>query len=89
VFYRIDWDGNEPVSQVMFSGDFLFAGSIGRTDLAGGDYRKMQDSLRERILPLRDDVVVLPGHGPQTSIGRERVTNPFLAELTPPREAGA
>ncbi len=66
----------------MFSGDFLFAGSIGRTDLTGGSHPQMQESLRDRVLPLADDIVVLPGHGPQTSIGRERATNPFLAELT-------
>ena len=65
----------------MFSGDFLFNGSIGRTDLTGGDHGRMQDSLRERVLPLPDDIVVLPGHGMQTSIGRERQINPFLAEL--------
>lgn len=85
VYYRVDWDGTGvtegTVSQIMFSGDFLFAGSIGRTDLTGGDHDQMLTSLRERILPLPDDVVVLPGHGPQTSIGRERATNPFLAEL--------
>lgn len=81
VFYRMDWTGPEPVSQVMFSGDFLFNGSIGRTDLTGGDHGQMQDSLRTRILPLPDDIVVLPGHGAQTSIGRERAINPFLAEL--------
>jgi glyoxylase-like metal-dependent hydrolase (beta-lactamase superfamily II) len=65
----------------MFSGDFLFNGSIGRTDLTGGDHGQMQASLRDRILPLPDDVVVLPGHGAQTSIGRERAINPFLAEV--------
>ncbi|MBC7633163.1 MBL fold metallo-hydrolase [Aeromicrobium sp.] len=81
VVYRLDHDGPEVVSQVMFSGDFLFAGSIGRTDLAGGSHLQMQQSLRDRVLPLADDVVVLPGHGPETSIGRERATNPFLAEL--------
>jgi hydroxyacylglutathione hydrolase len=81
VFYRVDYDGPEDVSQVMFSGDFLFAGSIGRTDLAGGSHPQMQDSLRDRVLPLADDIVVLPGHGGQTSVGRERATNPFLAEL--------
>ena len=81
LFYRLDWDGPEDVSQIMFSGDFLFAGSIGRTDLAGGSHPQMLDSLRNRVLPLADDVVVLPGHGPQSSIGRERATNPFLAEL--------
>jgi hydroxyacylglutathione hydrolase len=81
VFYRVDYEGPEDVSQVMFSGDFLFAGSIGRTDLNGGSHPQMQDSLRDRVLPLDDDIVVLPGHGGQTSIGRERATNPFLAEL--------
>lgn len=81
LFYRVDYDGPEDVSQIMFSGDFLFAGSIGRTDLAGGSHPQMQESLRTRVLPLADDVVVLPGHGPQSSIGRERATNPFLAEL--------
>ena len=81
VFYRVDYDGPEEVSQVMFSGDFLFAGSIGRTDLTGGSHDEMTKSLRDRVLPLADDVVVLPGHGPQTSVGRERVTNPFLAEV--------
>ena len=53
----------------------------GRTDLNGGSHPQMQDSLRDRVLPLDDDIVVLPGHGGQTSIGRERAANPFLAEL--------
>ncbi len=65
----------------MLSGDLLFAGSIGRTDLPGGDHPTMLRSLREKVLPLADDVVVLPGHGEQTSIGRERATNPFLLDL--------
>ena len=69
------------VSEVMFSGDLLFAGSIGRTDLPGGDHDAMLRSLRDKVLTLPDDVVVLPGHGEQTSIGRERATNPFLLEL--------
>jgi glyoxylase-like metal-dependent hydrolase (beta-lactamase superfamily II) len=69
------------VSEVMFSGDLLFAGSIGRTDLPGGDHPTMLRSLREKVLTLRDDIVVLPGHGEQTSIGRERATNPFLLDL--------
>ena len=71
----------EGVSAVMFSGDLLFAGSIGRTDLPGGDHATMMRSLREKVLPLADDIVVLPGHGEQTAIGRERATNPFLLEL--------
>ena len=65
----------------MFSGDLLFAGSIGRTDLPGGDHPTMLRSLTEKVLPLADDIVVLPGHGEQTSIGRERATNPFLLDL--------
>ncbi|SDR92151.1 Glyoxylase, beta-lactamase superfamily II [Nocardioides scoriae] len=69
------------VSEVMFSGDLLFAGSIGRTDLPGGDHPTMLRSLREKVLTLPDDVVVLPGHGEQTSIARERATNPFLQDL--------
>jgi hydroxyacylglutathione hydrolase len=71
----------EDVSEVMFSGDLLFAGSIGRTDLPGGDHEAMLRSLRAKVLTLPDDVVVLPGHGEQTSIGRERATNPFLLDL--------
>jgi len=68
---------------VMFSGDLLFAGSIGRTDLPGGDYQAILDSLARVCLTLPDDVQVLPGHGPQTIIGAERASNPFLAGLVP------
>ena len=71
----------QDVSEVMFSGDLLFAGSIGRTDLPGGDHATMLRSLAGKVLPLADDVVVLPGHGEQTSIGRERATNPYLQDL--------
>lgn len=71
------------VSEVMFSGDLLFEGSIGRTDLPGGDHGAMLRSLATKVLPLGDDVVVLPGHGGQTSIGRERVANPYLQDLHP------
>ena len=73
--------GGADVSEVMFSGDLLFAGSIGRTDLPGGDHPTMLRSLREKVLTLPDDIVVLPGHGEQTSIGRERATNPYLLEV--------
>jgi glyoxylase-like metal-dependent hydrolase (beta-lactamase superfamily II) len=72
---------HDEVPEVMLSGDLLFAGSIGRTDLPGGDHPTMLRSLRDKVLPLADDVVVLPGHGEQTSIGRERASNPFLLEL--------
>lgn len=80
--------GRDEVSEVMFSGDLLFAGSIGRTDLPGGDHPTMLRSLRERVLTLPDDIVVLPGHGEQTSIGRERDTNPFLLDLQTDQTAG-
>jgi glyoxylase-like metal-dependent hydrolase (beta-lactamase superfamily II) len=70
------------ISEVMFAGDLLFAGSIGRTDLPGGDHPTMLRTLRDKVLALPDDIAVLPGHGEQTSIGRERATNPFLLELT-------
>ena len=67
--------------RVMFAGDTLFAGSIGRTDLPGGDMRTMTTTLRTKLLPLPDDTVVLPGHGPSTTIGRERTSNPYLLNL--------
>jgi len=68
---------------VFFSGDLLFAGSIGRTDLPGGDYPTILRSLARVCLALPDETVVLSGHGPQTTIGTERRTNPFLAGLKP------
>ncbi|MGB0102417.1 MAG: MBL fold metallo-hydrolase [Nocardioides sp.] len=80
VTFRSPYD-REDVSEVMFSGDLLFAGSIGRTDLPGGDHATMLQSLKAKVLPLADDIVVLPGHGEQTSVGRERATNPFLQDL--------
>ncbi|HUZ22218.1 MAG TPA: MBL fold metallo-hydrolase [Streptosporangiaceae bacterium] len=67
----------------LFSGDLLFAGSIGRADLPGGDYATILDSLARVCLPLQDETVVLSGHGPQTTIGAERATNPYLAGLAP------
>jgi hydroxyacylglutathione hydrolase len=85
ITFRTPYDGAD-VSEVMFSGDLLFAGSIGRTDLPGGDHATMLRSLAEKVLPLPDDVVVLPGHGEQTSIGQERATNPYLLELARPGE---
>jgi hydroxyacylglutathione hydrolase len=80
--------GAEAVAEVMFSGDLLFAGSIGRTDLPGGDHATMLRTLRDKVLTLPDDVAVLPGHGEQTSIARERATNPFLLELVADETAG-
>jgi hydroxyacylglutathione hydrolase len=96
VTFRTPWlapeaTGTPPagdISEVMFSGDLLFAGSIGRTDLPGGDHATMLRSLATKVLPLADDIVVLPGHGDQTSIGRERATNPFLQDLVSDEAAG-
>jgi hydroxyacylglutathione hydrolase len=65
-------------ARVVFVGDVLFAGSIGRVDLPGGDYETLLRSIREKLLPLGDDVRVLSGHGPETTIGRERRSNMFL-----------
>ncbi len=69
----------EPLKR-LFVGDTLFAGSIGRTDLPGGDYRTLIHSIREVLFPLGDAAVVYPGHGEPTTIGEERRTNPFLVE---------
>ena len=91
VIFRSPYGDNGDVtdiSEVMFSGDLLFQGSIGRTDLPGGDHPAMLHSLRTKVLTLPDDIVVLPGHGEQTSIGRERATNPFLLELVDDGSAG-
>jgi glyoxylase-like metal-dependent hydrolase (beta-lactamase superfamily II) len=63
---------------VAFAGDVLFAGSIGRTDLPGGDYETLLASIERELLSLPDDTIVYPGHGPETTVGRERRTNPFL-----------
>ena len=62
----------------VIGGDVLFAGSIGRTDLPGGDFEQLMDSIRTRLLVLPDDTVVLSGHGPATTIGEERNSNPFI-----------
>ena len=64
--------------RAAFVGDVLFAGSIGRTDLPGGDHEGLISVIRQKLLPLGDDVRVFPGHGPVTTIGVERLTNPFL-----------
>ncbi len=63
---------------VLFDGDVLFQQGIGRTDLPGGDYETLMDSIQKRLMPLPDETIVLSGHGPSTSIGQERATNPFL-----------
>ena len=78
--------GHSPGSVVYFSraerlaivGDVLFAGSVGRTDLPRGDDRLLLKSIKDKLLPLGDDVAIISGHGPTTTIGKERTTNPFL-----------
>ena len=67
-----------PDAPLLFAGDLLFAGSIGRTDLPGGSYPAMLDSLARVVLPMDDETVVHPGHGPATTVGRERAANPYL-----------
>ena len=67
-----------PAQQKLIAGDTLFAGSIGRTDLPGGSYEKIIRSLHEKVLALPDETLVVPGHGPVTTIGDERESNPFL-----------
>jgi glyoxylase-like metal-dependent hydrolase (beta-lactamase superfamily II) len=78
VFSTTTGDGDE----VILAGDTLFAGSIGRTDLPGGDTATLLRSVRDKLLTRDDAAHVLPGHGPTTTIGRERASNPFLRELT-------
>lgn len=68
----------QPDLQVAFVGDVVFAGSIGRTDLPGGDYRTLMASIRGAVLTLPDDTRLLPGHGPETTVAHERRYNPFL-----------
>jgi len=63
---------------LLFCGDTLFAGSIGRTDLPGGSYEKIMESIKSTLLLLPDDTVILPGHGPSSTMGRERKVNPYL-----------
>jgi hydroxyacylglutathione hydrolase len=79
VLFRLPADAAD--AEACLSGDVLFAGSIGRTDLPGGDHAAMLNSLATKILTLRDDTLVLPGHGPTTTIGAERDSNPFLRGL--------
>lgn len=81
-----------PVAQyppVMFSGDLLFEGSIGRTDLPGGDMDEMVASLARVVLPMSDETAVLPGHGATTTIGAERATNPYLQQVADQLRSGS
>jgi glyoxylase-like metal-dependent hydrolase (beta-lactamase superfamily II) len=70
-----------PVENKLIAGDTLFRDSIGRTDLPGGDYEQILRSIHDKLLPLEDATAVIPGHGPNTTIGRERAKNPFLQGL--------
>jgi glyoxylase-like metal-dependent hydrolase (beta-lactamase superfamily II) len=82
VMFRLP-PGGAVAEQLLVSGDVLFQGSIGRTDLPGGSYEQMLNSLATKVLPLDDGTIVLPGHGGATTIGSERATNPYLAEAAP------
>lgn len=73
-------DADAASDRVLFSGDLVFAGSIGRTDFPRGSVEDMFRSLVDTVLPLEDDTLILSGHGPDTTVGRERATNPFLAQ---------
>jgi hydroxyacylglutathione hydrolase len=66
--------------QLLVGGDVLFAGGVGRWDLPGGDVEVLFSGIRQKLFPLGDAVTVLPGHGPPTKIGTERLTNPFVSE---------
>lgn len=79
VVYRLAAAGDRP--EVIFTGDTLFAGSVGRSDLPGGSHEQLLDSIKARLLSRPDDAVLLPGHGPSSTIGSERAVNPFLADL--------
>jgi len=68
----------ESTEGVLFTGDTLFAGSVGRTDLSGGSWEVLMHSIQTKLLPLPDNIAAYPGHGPQTTIGIERLYNPFL-----------
>ncbi len=78
VTFVYDGGSGESANRVAFAGDVLFQGSIGRFDFPGGDYERLMRSIREVLLPLGDDTVIYPGHGPSTTIGQEKVWNPFL-----------
>jgi glyoxylase-like metal-dependent hydrolase (beta-lactamase superfamily II) len=69
-----------PVERMAFVGDVLFAGSIGRTDFPGGDYDTLIDAIRGKLFPLGDDVRFVPGHGPMSTFGEERRSNPFVSD---------
>lgn len=79
VFLLTDTGADDPL---LLSGDLIFAGSVGRTDFPRGSFEQQNESIRRVVLPLRDETVILSGHGPETTVGVERRTNPFVAPLT-------
>lgn len=81
VVFTTHAQGPEGRAALALTGDTLFAGSIGRSDLPGGDHEQLLESIAARLLPLDDETAVLPGHGGQSSIGQERASNPFLVGL--------
>jgi hydroxyacylglutathione hydrolase len=81
VLFGGEFEQEDGPARVVFAGDVLFAGSIGRTDLPGGSMPRLLRSIREKLLTLPDQTLVLPGHGPATTIGRERRTNEWIREL--------
>jgi glyoxylase-like metal-dependent hydrolase (beta-lactamase superfamily II) len=89
ITFRVAGDADVPAAELLFSGDLLFAGSIGRTDLPGGDQEALLASLARVCLPLPDETPVLSGHGPQTTIGRERASNPWLRALAEADDRGS
>ncbi len=66
------------LNNIVFTGDTLFAGGVGRSDLPGGSYQDLQRSIKEKLLTLSDDKIIYPGHGPSSTIGEERRTNPYI-----------
>lgn len=72
------WDAASPI--VVLGGDVLFAGNVGRTDLPGGSFKQLATGIREKLFTLPDDTLLLPGHGPATTVGREKKYNPFVGE---------
>jgi glyoxylase-like metal-dependent hydrolase (beta-lactamase superfamily II) len=75
------WPGTDSVAGMIFTGDALFAGGVGRTDFPDGDDRSLLSGIREKVLTLPDDTLVLPGHGPGSTVGCEKATNPFFADV--------
>ncbi|AYJ49619.1 MBL fold metallo-hydrolase [Rhodococcus sp. P1Y] len=86
VVFTVDVDTPDGPIAIALTGDTLFAGSIGRTDLPGGNHEQLLRSIASSLLPLADDTVVLPGHGGRSSIGAERASNPFLVGLSDPEQ---